>query len=139
MPEIAQCRICNKPFQSYGSKICYKCLDEVDEAFVRIREFLYDNPDKSTIDEICEATNTPKKIVIHLIHENRLSASDGNYGGLVCRYCHRPISSGMMCDKCRNDLSNTLIRSIPKKDKLPGQISKSSRMHIEPKKNRSDY
>lgn len=137
--EIVQCKICNKPFQSVGATICYKCLNDVDDAFVRIREFLYDNPEKATIEEICEATDTPKSIVIHLIHENRLSTTDSNYSNSVCQYCRRPISSGMICDKCRKDLSNTLLKSIPKQENsISGQIDKS-RMHIEPKKRRDNY
>ena len=138
MPEIVQCKICSNPFQSVGTKMCYKCMNEVDEAFVRIRDFLYENPEKSTIEEICEGTDTPKKIVIHLIHENRLSTSDSNYGSSVCQYCRRPISSGIMCDKCRKNLSDTLLNSIPKQQKpLSGRVDKT-KMHIEPKKRREN-
>lgn len=129
MPDIIQCKLCSKPFQSVGGSICYHCLGEIDDAFIKIRDFLYDNPEKSTIDEIAEATDTPRKIVIHLIQEGRLSASDSDYNGPVCPYCRRPVSNGAMCDKCRRELSDTLLKSIPKRE--PNMNYEKSKMHID--------
>jgi hypothetical protein len=54
MQEIVQCNFCKKPFQSYGGHTCHNCLVEVDNALIKIRDFLYENPQKSSIDDICQ-------------------------------------------------------------------------------------
>lgn len=137
MSKIIQCKICRMPFNSLGRKICHNCLDEIDEAFIRIREYLNDNPDKSTVDEICEATETPKSIVLHLIDENRLTTFDKITTELNCRYCHQPITKGIMCEKCKNELAQTLLHSIPKQERTnTNKDISNSKMHVDHVKKR---
>ncbi len=125
--EIIQCGICKKPFQSTGGRTCHNCLVEIDAAFIKIRDFLYDNPEKSSVDEICQETEIPRNIVLHLLKEKRLTVSETSDSAPVCIYCHRPIQNGNMCEDCKASLANKLAGVLPKqeKKKTPDEIRRS--------------
>lgn len=134
MATIAQCKFCSKPFHSIGGKVCPNCLDEIDEDYVKIRDYIYDNPGKLDIDAVCEATGVHKKVVLYLLEEKRLIFSTPVSGGLSCSICHRPISEGAMCDSCKKSLSNTLNSvvakpAVQKKAPLPSG-GKTAKMHL---------
>ncbi|NLO47748.1 MAG: hypothetical protein GX111_05435 [Clostridiales bacterium] len=127
MPDIAQCKICKKPFQSFGGHTCHNCLVDVDAAQIKIRDYLYDNPQKSGIDDICEGTDVSRNIVLYLLKEKRLTVSESSDSAPTCIYCHRPIGNGLMCDECRALISNKLQYAAPKptKKKSPDDSRRS--------------
>lgn len=137
MVTILQCKFCNKPFQSIGSKICPNCLDQIDKDFVTIRDYLYDHTGQFDLDAVCEATDVQKNVVLHLINESRLILSTPQGAAFACSVCHKPIASGTMCDECRNSLSTTLsasVESASKPQAAPSSgLSRSKpggRMHV---------
>ena len=140
---IIQCKICNKPFQSTGGKMCGSCLRDVDDAFVVIRDYLYDNPGNISVKKLSEKVEIPENIILHLIREGRivLEAGGGPGAPLLCELCRRPIKEGTMCADCRSKLASTLNSTLPKE---PAQSQSSggakperggtSRMHSGPGK-----
>ena len=126
MPEIAQCKICKKPFQSFGGHTCHNCLVNADAALIKIRDFLYDNPQNSSIGDICEGTDVSRNIVLYLLHEKRLTVSESSDSAPTCIYCHRPIRNGSMCNECRALISNKLQEAPnPTKKKSSNDLRRS--------------
>lgn len=113
MLNIIQCKLCDKPFNSFGSFICPDCLEKLDEDFLKIRDYIYDNPGKTNVDQIAEATEIDAKIILHLLEEGRLSTTGLSHLGLTCQICGKPIASGKMCDDCRGSLSRQLDSVLP--------------------------
>ena len=104
--EVRQCEFCRMPYQSLGSRICNDCLAKLDEEFIMIREYLYEN-EGAGMEEVAEATGVPKKSIMYLLKEERLTvgSDDGDGGGLLtCESCKRPIRTGRMCGSCKNQV-----------------------------------
>lgn len=135
MPTILQCKFCNKPFQSVGGKICPGCLDQIEEDFITIREYMYDHTGAADIDDICAGTGVGKKIILHLMAEKRLVFATPPSNGLSCQICRGPITHGILCDDCKISISSTLSESLPpsresqkKAEDKPGK--RTQKMHI---------
>lgn len=111
---LLSCKICKKPFNSFGSNICPKCLDEIDKAFVDIRDYLYENPGDWNAAQLSEATGISKEIVLHLIKQERLTTKDTLRANNFCTSCKKPISSGKLCEPCRQILSKQLSDNVAK-------------------------
>jgi len=134
--QIIQCRFCNKPFQSYGGFACHNCLTQIEEDFGKIKSYLYDNPQKDSVEEIAEGTGVQKKIILHLLKENRMSVKAQEDSALVCEICRKPIMNGRICLECKGELSNKLAGALPpeikEKDKEALKKGKSgSKMHVD--------
>ena len=94
--EVRQCDFCRAPYQSMGKKLCGDCLAQIDEDFISIREYLYDN-DGAGIEEVHEATGVPRRTIMYLLKEERLIVGDENGKGcgfLTCESCKKPINTG---------------------------------------------
>lgn len=96
--QLAKCKWCGKPFQSFGLSFCPKCIQELDEQYRPVRDYLYDNPN-ATIEEVEEATGVSKRIVLYYLRDGRLQMTNSS-GLLRCEQCGEPINSGRLCDKC---------------------------------------
>lgn len=144
MADIIQCKFCNKPFQSFGGRICANCLAQIDEDFITIRDFLYEKPGSHSIDDICRETEVSKAVVLHLMREKRIELNDPSGGPFTCEVCHKPIKMAGMCEKCREALASTLSGSVSQpSEKQPVKTEKqrskrdvnSQGMHIKRFKN----
>jgi len=111
------------PFQTYGSKICKDCLAQLDEDFLKIKDYLYEH-DSAGIDEVAEETGVPRKSIMFLLKEERLTVgSDGDDGGglLKCETCKKPIRTGRICKSCRNEVLAAIETVAPVKK--PKQVT----------------
>lgn len=125
--KVMSCKICGKLFQSYGAGYCPECADEMDKAFVKIKEFLYEH-ENATIVDVVEGTGIAEKYVLQFLKEGRLSI-EGTEGALRCEDCGRPISSGRYCSNCREKLANVLSSTVAGKKKSMPAISTQAKMH----------
>ena len=111
---ILQCSLCKKPFQSLGGKICNECLQKMDEEFIVVRDYIYENK-HADIDKVSEDTGVKKQVIIHLLKEGRLiieDASGGSGGLLTCEVCKKPINTGRMCKSCQDKLASKMQKNI---------------------------
>ena len=109
---IIQCKICNKPFQSAGGRICPACEDQIDRDFIVVRDYIYDNPN-SGIDKVSEDTEVDRATILHLLREGRLILDDPDADGLLtCEICKKPINTGRMCKECKSNVAATMSSSI---------------------------
>lgn len=125
--KVLSCKICGRLFQSYGIGCCPGCADEMDKAFVKIKEYLYEH-ENATIVDIVEGTGISEKYVLQFLKEGRLSI-EGAEDALRCEDCGRPISSGRYCSDCREKLANVLSSAVEGKKKSMPPISTKAKMH----------
>ena len=104
------CRWCGKIFQSISSQYCDQCLKDFDKKFVLIRDYLYEYPN-ATVVEVVENTGVEENLVFHFLKEGRLEMKSAS-GWIRCEKCGKPISSGRLCDSCKNAMSQVLNRAI---------------------------
>ena len=122
MLNIIKCKFCKKPFQSMGKNICPACINDMDAYFVKVRDFLDDNPNAG-IDIVSEETEVPKAAILQLIKEERIILKEGTEGVvLYCEICKKPILVGRICNKCKANLNSM----IEKQSKSTGSGSKDS-------------
>ena len=108
---IAQCIICKKPFQMLSKKVCPSCLEEMDAQFIKVRDYLDENPNAG-VDKVVEETEVPRSIIMYLIKEGRIIMGGGKAGGnLTCEVCKKPIDEGKICNKCKANLASMIDKT----------------------------
>jgi flagellar operon protein (TIGR03826 family) len=129
MNNVKQCRQCGRLFESFGAHLCPRCVDEMEQNFIIVKDYVYDHPDANVFD-VTKETGVPEKTVLEFLREGRLSMQASE---LECEECGTPISSGRLCSECKNKLENVLMsayKPAKKEDKSPG----TARMHIDYKR-----
>jgi len=108
--DFAKCKLCRAPFFSYGSRLCPECEGQVDKDFITVRDFIYDHPQHSGIEDIAAATGVSEKTIIYLLEEERIMASGAlaSSVGLSCSICGKSISAGTICESCKTSLAKDL-------------------------------
>jgi len=109
---VKQCEFCRKPH--LGNRLCSDCLQQLDEDFILVREYLYDN-EGAGIEEVSEATGVSRRTIFYLLKEERLIVGDENgcvNSILTCESCKKPIATGRMCTACKNEVRSAIQESI---------------------------
>lgn len=125
--KVMSCKMCGRLFQSYGVGNCPACADEMDKAFVKIKEYLYEH-ENATIVDVVEGTGVAEKFVLQFLKEGRLSI-EGAEDSLKCEDCGRSISSGRFCSDCREKLANVLSSVVEEPKKSVPKPSTQAKMH----------
>jgi len=102
------------PYQSHGQRLCAECTLKLDQDFIEIREYLYDN-EGAGIEEVSEATGVSRKSILFLLKEERLLVGDENGNAnaiLTCEVCKKPIHTGRMCAGCKKEVLSALQESV---------------------------
>ena len=126
---IVQCTFCKRPFHTLGGKICTNCHKKIDEQFIIVRDYIYDNKD-TDIDRVSEETKVSKQVIMHLLKEGRLILGDehGDGGGvLFCESCKKSINTGRLCKDCKGKIASTIDKSIT--TSKPSQTQSSDPSH----------
>lgn len=131
--DIIQCRLCKKPFQTLGGKLCPECLTKLDEDFVKVRDYIYEHK-HADVDKVAEETGVSKQAILILLKDGRLQIEDAGVGSiLLCEVCKKPIKTGRMCEDCRKKLAFSMDKNVSagkpdskkpdakKKDAQPGR------------------
>ena len=90
-------------------KLCQDCADKRDQEFLRVRDFIKSNP-KVAVEVVCEATEVDERRVREFIREGLIQASELDGFPVECQRCGKPISRGVYCPICQQDLSSNLSR-----------------------------
>lgn len=109
--DVRQCKKCGKLYQYTGKLYCYDCLGELDEMFIKVRDFLSKCPN-SSIKDIVEGTDVEEKYIFGFLKEERLELINAADGLLKCDVCGSPISTGKYCEKCKRQLSRAIDNSM---------------------------
>lgn len=131
---IVQCKFCKTLFQSMGGKICPECLDRIEKDYITVRDFLFDNPQATKVEDLASGTGVSGAIIVHLMNDGRLFTKDSVLESGTCRLCGKPVSNGTVCDHCDKlvnaDSANKPLRpeASAKGPVLGGKAS--AKMHI---------
>lgn len=132
MPELRNCIRCGKVFAYTYNPVCNKCLEQEEEEFKRVKEYIYENPG-STAYEVSEATGVSVEKIMKFLREERLELSSENANLLLeCESCGRPIKSGRYCEECKNQIANEMKREFGLSQKKQEYIRATGkeRMHV---------
>lgn len=131
--DIKTCRNCGKIFQFRGSYTCPECVREIDNLFVKVRDFIYRNP-RANVETICEETGADSDMILDWLREGRLLASEGSVPLLKCAKCDAPITTGQLCAKCANNLMSdvsNVSKSMTDEIKRQAEASERRGLHID--------
>lgn len=113
--DIRNCKRCGKVFNSMGSAVCVECTQREQEDFQKVREYLFDHPNSTTL-EVTKATGVDPKVISRLLKEGRLLAdniqvTDGEE--LRCEKCGQTIFKGRFCEKCVGEMKTEFQKAVP--------------------------
>lgn len=127
MAELRNCAKCGRLFGYAGRNICSYCMDEEEDEFKKVKEYLYDYPG-STMFEVSDSTGVAVEKIMKFLKEERLQISSENANLLLeCEKCSRPINMGRFCQHCKEDLKNSLRKEfgLDKPKGLPQEAPKT--------------
>ena len=106
--EYRNCLRCGKVFNYMSQPICDDCARAEEEDFMRVKEYVWDNPHSNLI-AISEATGVSEKRIMKYLKEGRLEIeNDESAPLLTCDHCGKPITSGRYCDACVININSTI-------------------------------
>jgi hypothetical protein len=101
---ILICEYCGKPFNNYGVTLCGACSKIIEETYIKVRRYIYQNSKTCDFISIVEATEVPDKALRYLISKGRIEIAGKAGGGPRCRACGKEASGGVLCDQCKAKL-----------------------------------
>ena len=131
--EVRTCRMCGKLYNYIGrvTPFCPICMKELEQKFEVVKQYIKDNPGVN-IQNVSENTDVSIKIIKQWVREERLSFTAGSAVGIECESCGANILTGRFCDKCKQQLSNTLSEALKPAQKTaePAKKRDSARMRF---------
>jgi hypothetical protein len=129
---LAVCEFCNKAFNSYGSKICSDCGKDIDDAYNKVRRYLYQQPEKADFLSIVEGTGISEKELSYLMKKGRVEIVDRSPKSVRCRLCGGETKYGTLCDTCAaRMLKEQLTKSEERRKELGRQQNERRRANDE--------
>ncbi|OGO77077.1 MAG: hypothetical protein A2Y23_04790 [Clostridiales bacterium GWB2_37_7] len=69
------CPICGKLFDKHGFyEVCQNCFSQNETDFDKVRDYLYNNPNKNIL-EVAGATGVPLEKIREFLRQGRLTSS----------------------------------------------------------------
>ena len=123
--EVRTCRMCGKLYNYIGrvTPFCPICMKELEQKFEVVKQYIKDNPGVN-IQNVSENTDVSIKIIKQWVREERLSFTAGSAVGIECESCGANILTGRFCDKCKQQLSNSLSEAIKPAQKAPEPVQR---------------
>lgn len=132
--QLIKCRMCKRPFQSYGPQMCPSCLEEIDKQYKPVRDYLYDNPN-APLEKVVEDTGVPERIILYFLKEGRLKMASAS-GLLRCEQCGAAIDSGRLCDKCKGKLEERMVAPMKARMEEQGRRAREAELNAQRNKDR---
>jgi flagellar operon protein (TIGR03826 family) len=100
MGDLRNCRRCGKLFVYTGIPLCIRCIEEDEEIFNQVKEYIENHPKCTTI-EVAEALDVPAEKILQFLREGKLELDNSNTNMVLdCERCGRPIFTGRYCSEC---------------------------------------
>ncbi|UMZ74999.1 TIGR03826 family flagellar region protein [Natranaerofaba carboxydovora] len=112
--DITNCPECGKLFKKVGKKICPECIQKEEEDFLKVKQYLDDNPG-ATVPVVAEETEVSEKRINNFIREGRLEASSFENISVSCMSCGAPTKRGKYCSDCTGKLQSDLEKAMGEK------------------------
>jgi len=107
---IKNCSQCGKVFHGSNSNLCPECAEKDEENFLKVRNFIKDNP-KVSVEVVVEATGVSEERIRDYLQRGRLDIANLSGPALECQRCGKPIYNGKYCVVCQAEISNTFKKS----------------------------
>lgn len=118
--DVRNCKKCGNLFDYTGNSLCPACEKEMEEKFLEVRKYIYDNPGAG-MPEVAEENDVPMQQIKKWVREERLSFTKDSGVSIECEKCGRPILTGRFCPECKQNMANSLnnlyVTTAPQKDK----------------------
>lgn len=103
---------------AYGGmrKLCQECTEKRDEEYLKVRDFVKNNPNVS-IEVVSEATEVDVRRIREFIREGLIQPTELEGFPVDCQRCGKPIPKGTYCPICQQELASNLSRE--KQGKTP--------------------
>ncbi len=109
--KLITCRVCGTIMARLSRDICNKCYQEEEDAFLKIKEFLRQNPG-AAIWEVAQAVGLTEDQVNTFVNSGRLERV-GVHVPHTCQTCHRIITTGLICPECSTSI-NQQVQELKK-------------------------
>ncbi len=125
---LSQCAFCGKLFNDAMGKECMECKGILDDAFVKVRAYLYASKEPVTAPEIVEKLGVSEKVLDYLIKQNRIILNGSAPGSSrKCRVCGAPTTGAQLCEACSAKFNSSVRENNPpEKKQQPGRSSAGS-------------
>ncbi len=128
---LYKCEHCGKPFGRFESGLCGECRKQMDDAYVKVRKYIYENPGSASFASITRHAGVSEKVLNSLIHQGRIVLEGGAAKGETrCRACGGPVVSGVLCERCRKKLIAQKL--MPARDERAEEDGRPVRARVQP-------
>jgi len=125
--DIKKCKNCQRLFKYQASRYCPSCIIELDQVFIKVREYLYDNPN-ATITDVSENTGVETEIIMEFLREGKLELKEASMI-LECKSCGKAIKTGVMCKECVVHFDTEMKKGLGKTTVSVNKPKDSERMY----------
>ena len=125
--DIRNCKNCNRFFKYQSSKYCPNCVIEMDQVFIKVREYIYDNPN-STVVEVSKNTGVDNEIIMEFLRDGKLELKEATIL-LECKSCGRAIKTGVMCKECLYRFETEMKKGLGKAKDNVDKLIDSEKMY----------
>ena len=103
--------------------ICPECAENKEKNFLKVRDFIKDNP-KVSIEVVIEATGVSEIELRQFLREGLIEVANFDGTPLTCQRCGKPISRGLYCAICHQDFGSGDTEGKGEKKKKTGSKDK---------------
>jgi len=134
--KLKNCQKCGRVYQAeeIGQKFCARCMTDDEDTFLKVREYIYDNP-QTNVMEVSEELEVDEDLILKWLRQGRLELK-GEGVGYECDRCGKSIQSGRFCKDCQAELKNGFNEAfgVDKKGGQPEPDHQEGRgMHVKKK------
>lgn len=122
---LVNCKKCGRLFQAKDEfGLCSRCNASVDDEFIKVKDYIYDNP-SSSLKDVAEGTGVDSESILKWIHEGKIVLSSDS-PIRFCQKCGASIIAGKYCNACIAKLQVTLKvdEEVPVKSEYKGMHTK---------------
>jgi hypothetical protein len=100
------CENCGRLFSYSVFGLCDECARQMDRDYVKVRRYIYQNPDKANFKAIVENAEVSEKALNYLIDKGRIVLRGGGVKSKTnkCRACAGPTDGDVLCQRCKQKL-----------------------------------
>ena len=130
--DVRSCRTCGRLFNYLqGTPICPACKKKLEEKFEQVKLYIREH-ELAPLSEISAENDVSVKQLKQWVREERLTFSENSPVGVECETCGATIRSGRFCNKCKNDMANSLHKmyAMPPAEEGPKKSRDKDRMRF---------
>lgn len=121
---IANCKRCESLFNKVLHDICPNCLQEDQERFEQVRDYLKDNRYAKLVD-IVRDTHVLIEEITDMIEQGKLVLVDFPNLTIECQGCGLPTQDGAYCSTCKSEMIMALADATEHVRKLRGNENRT--------------